>query len=217
MNKITSKSSMSSESEKKIVIAYHSESGHTEVIAKSIAKGISAVADCHAIFFNVVNEDVDWDILNSADGVVFGCPTYMGNVSGVFKTFMDASSAIWFSRGWVNKVAGGFTCSGSLSGDKLNTLQALSLYALQHGMVWLGPEDICTEFDAQPHNTNRLGSHLGLMAQCNPYSDTAISPPEGDRETARLFGMRIANAVIRWSIDKVSVERKTIELASDLA
>jgi len=202
---------------KVIVIAYHSESGHTEVLANAIASGISEIAGCRTVFLNVAEGEIDWDVLNQADGVVFGCPTYMGNVSGVFKSFMDASSSVWFSRGWVNKVAGGFTCSGSLSGDKLNTLQSLSLFGSQHGMLWVGPEEICTEFDAQPHHTNRLGSNLGLMSQCNPYEDAATSPPKGDRETARLFGARIAKAVLRWAVSAVPASVEETQLESESA
>src|SRR3546814_7111133 len=36
--------------------------------------------------------------LNAADAIVFGTPTYMGGVSGPFKTFMDATSKVWRSE-----------------------------------------------------------------------------------------------------------------------
>ncbi len=40
----------------------------------------------------------------------------MGSVSGPFKTFMDASSRVWLEQKWKDKLAAGFTISGSFSG-----------------------------------------------------------------------------------------------------
>ena len=59
-----------------------------------------------------------WDLLNDADAIIFGSPTYMGSPSWQFKKFADASSKVWFTRGWQDKVFGGFTNSASLNGDK---------------------------------------------------------------------------------------------------
>ena len=59
-------------------------------------------------------------MLASADGIAFGCPTYMGSVSAKMKAFMEHSSGAWYGAAWKNKVAAGFTNSASWSGDKLN-------------------------------------------------------------------------------------------------
>jgi multimeric flavodoxin WrbA len=74
----------------------------------------------------------------------------MGNVSAAFKKFMDDSSKSWFTRKWVDKVGAGFTNSASQSGDKLNTLQTLAIFAAQHGMIWVGN-------DLMPGNNNSKG------------------------------------------------------------
>jgi len=47
----------------------------------------------------------------------------MGMASWQFKKFADATSKRWFTGSWRDKVDSGFTCSTSLSGDKLSTLQ----------------------------------------------------------------------------------------------
>jgi multimeric flavodoxin WrbA len=130
----------------------------------------------------------------------------MGTVSGQFKMFMDKTSGRWFDRKWQDKISGGFTNSGSLSGDKLGTLSALSLFAAQHGMIWVGPAEICSTFDPQPSDINRLGSQLGIMAQCNPYAPAEESPPAGDKETARLFGIRIAKITKVWAKNRIVEE-----------
>ena len=59
-----------------------------------------------------------WETLAAADAIVFGSPTYMGNVSWQFKSFADASSKPWYGQAWKDKLAAGFTNSASINGDK---------------------------------------------------------------------------------------------------
>ena len=73
-----------------------------------------------------------------ADAIIFGSPTYMGSASAPMKAFMDASSKVWFTQGWKDKLAAGFTVSSNQSGDKLATLQQFVTFALQHSMLWIG-------------------------------------------------------------------------------
>jgi hypothetical protein len=174
-----------------IVVVYHSASGRTEAIAREIARGAGGV---------VMSVDaIDHAVLAGADAIVFGCPTYMGSASAAFKQFMDGTSAIWALQGWRDKLAAGFTHSAAPSGDKLGTLTQLSVFAAQHGMVWVGlglPPTYAAAgaSETSAEDTNRLGSHLGLMAQTSPGS--SLHP--GDLRTAEGFGRRIANAVSRW-------------------
>ena len=60
--------------------------------------------------------------LDGCDGIIFGTPTYMGGPAAQFKAFADALGGHWYGRTWQCKVAGGFTTSGGLSGDKQGTL-----------------------------------------------------------------------------------------------
>ena len=72
-----------------MAIAYHSGFGHTAVLADAVAAGSrEAGADVTAIAVDRMT-DVDWDILDAADGIVFGSATYMGNVSAGFQTFAE--------------------------------------------------------------------------------------------------------------------------------
>ena len=161
----------------KIIVVYHSGYGHTELQAKAVARG--AGAELMAV------DAVDFDKLAEADAIIFGSPTYMGSVSAKFKTFMDDSSKVWLKQGWANKIAGGFTNSSSMSGDKQSTLIALSIYAAQHSMIWVG-----AEFD--PEN-DRFGSGLGAMAQSeNAPAVEGENPPKKDLIRAENYGKRIA-------------------------
>lgn len=184
-----------------IAVAYHSGYGHTEAIAKSVAKG-AAQGGATVSLVSVENlDELNWDTLNSADAIIFGSPTYMGSVSGQFKMFMDASSKVWFEQGWKDKLAAGFTVSASQSGDKLNTLIQMSVYAAQQGMIWAGTGMMPgnNSSGGSVEDQNRLGSFLGLMAQANADESADITPPATDHRTAEAFGKRIAEVSNRWS------------------
>lgn len=178
-----------------ISIVYHSGFGHTRVMAECIKAGAESIAGTQVRLVPVEEIEAHWPTLEASDALVFGSPTYMGNVSGPFKTFMDATSKVWLEQKWKDKVAGGFTISGSPSGDKLNTLQSLMIFALQHGMVWVGNAEL-------PYNAegiNRLGSMTGVMAQAGQVAPE-IEPNEADRRTAERFGQRLAQATTRWAV-----------------
>ena len=120
----------------KIVIVYHSGYGHTAAVAKAVARGAAGVADTTAQLVSVDDIAKHWADLDEADAIIFGSPTYMGGVSAPFKSFMDASAKVWFVQGWKDKLAAGFTHSGSQNGDKFNTVTQLFTFAKQHGMIW---------------------------------------------------------------------------------
>ena len=61
----------------------------------------------------------------------------MGTASGAFHQFAEATSKRWFTDAWQDKLAAGFTNSGSKSGDKGHTLQFFQTLAAQHGMHWV--------------------------------------------------------------------------------
>jgi multimeric flavodoxin WrbA len=58
--------------------------------------------------------------LTFAEAIIFGAPTDTGGPSAQFKAFEDASSHAVMTQGhgWKDKIAAGFTNSGSRSGDK---------------------------------------------------------------------------------------------------
>lgn len=178
----------------KIAIVYHSGFGHTQVQAKRVHKGASSVAGVEAQLFMVQDLNQDASPLNGFDAIIFGSPTYMGSVSAPFKTFMDTSSKQWFGKDWKDKIAAGFTNSHSLSGDKLNTLVTLAVFAAQHGMIWVGQAEPNGSPDGKPGEAsavNRVGSALGAMAQSENAAPD-VTPPEGDLLTAELLGVRVA-------------------------
>ena len=191
---------MSDDRNVQIAIVYHSGYGHTEALAQSVAKGVADVEGVSVDLIKADDENKDWDKLAAADAIIFGSPTYMGSVSAQFKGFMDESSKVWFSQGWKDKVAAGFTVSASYSGDKLNTLIQMAVFAGQHGMHWVstGMMPGNNSSEGSPEDINRIGSYLGMMAQANADQGADVAPPASDHRTAIQFGIRIAESTKRW-------------------
>jgi len=182
-----------------VAVVYHSATGRTKSLAEAVATGAGEV-DGTIVHCLSVGEDAarTHALLAAADAIVLGCPTYMGSVSAPFKAFMDGTSAIWALQGWRDKLAAGFTHSAAPSGDKLGTLIQLAIFAAQHGMIWvgLGLPPTYAGVSTPAEDTNRLGSHLGAMAQSRPGAGAV---PAGDLATAKVLGRRVAEAAKRWS------------------
>ncbi|WP_072375963.1 flavodoxin family protein [Hyphomicrobium sp. NDB2Meth4] len=189
----------------RVAIVYHSGFGHTAVVAEHVAKGAGAVPGATVKLIKadeLSSPDAGpWAELAQADAIIFGAPTYMGSASAVMKQFMDASSKVWYARGWKDKVAAGFTNSASQSGDKLSTLEQFSVFAAQHGMIWAGNTMLPgnNSSGGSVEDDNRLGAFLGLMTQSNADQGPDVTPPRSDRHTAELFGQRIAEVAARWA------------------
>ena len=186
-----------------IPIVYNSPFGHTAALAQRVAAGVESVEGCRAPLIEAAElppADPEtkslggrWDELNRADGILLGSPTYLGSVTAGFKGFMDASGPIWLNQGWKDKLAGGFTNSGSPAGDKLGAQMAMVVFAAQHSMLWV-PLGL---FNHPDKDINRLGGTLGPIAHSG-NAPTAETPPEADRKTAELFGQRFAEITRRW-------------------
>ena len=181
----------------RISIVYHSGYGHTHQVADAVAQGSGGTLlqiDEHGEL-----PHGGWERLERSRAIVFGSPTYMGNVSWQFKKFADASSKPWFAQEWKDKIAGGFTNSAGMSGDKQGVLMSLMTLATQHGMLWvsLGLMPSNTK-GARRDDVNYLVGYSGPMSQ-SPSDAGADAMSAGDLETGRLYGKRVAEAAQRWT------------------
>ncbi len=179
----------------KIVIVYHSGYGHTKKVAEAVAEGAGGALLAIDAEGNL--PDGAWEQLAAADAIVFGSPTYMGGPSWQFKKFADASSKVWFTLGWKDKVAAGFTNSATLNGDKFNSLAYFFTLSQQHGMLWVGMGMQAPNGKAATRDDiNNVGGYSGLMT----VSPSDASPDEmvpGDIATAKVFGKRVADTLTR--------------------
>ena len=183
-----------------VTIVFHSGYGHTHVQAEAVAEGARSVRGTDVHLVPVEDVDSNWDQLDNADALIFGSPTYMAGPSAPFKAFMDATSGRWGDQLWKDKLAAGFTNSAGLNGDKLNTLESLSLFAMQHSMIWVGlgllpGNHTSTGTD---EDLNRLAGFLGAMAQSNADVGPDVAPGPSDQRTAAHLGQRVAAAADRW-------------------
>jgi len=178
----------------KVIVVYHSGYGHTKKQAEAVLAGAAGVSGVDARIFAVGDiGETEWAELDNADAIVFGTPTYMGNASADFKKFSEASSKVWYQQKWKNKIAGGFTNSASLNGDKGSTIQWLITLAMQHSMIWVGPGLMpANSSKATRNDVNYLGGYSGALAQSPSDLGPDAGPLPGDLETARLYGERLA-------------------------
>ncbi len=174
-------------------IIHHSVTGTTSRLAQAVLEGAAGIRGCRAEVLaidgaDIVNGKFENDAMlrsvDTADAVIFGCPTLMGGASAQFKAFADASSDRWAAQRWEGKLCAGFTVGSCASGDQLATLLYFTVLAAQHGMLWVG---LNIPGGHDPQGRNRLGAQLGLIAQ-----STGTTVPTVDLDTASYFGARVA-------------------------
>ncbi|MBL7932824.1 MAG: flavodoxin family protein [Bacteroidia bacterium] len=174
-----------------ITIVYHSGFGHTRMVAELLAETMNSESvQVHVL--NTQEATLSIEKLHEADTIIFGSPTYFGTFSAEFKKFMEETGKFWYKQTWKDKLAAGFTVSATLNGDKLNTLNDMSLFAAQHGMLWIS-QGVLPRFinDFQTDGQNRLGSYLGLMIQSDNSVSSVKNLHPGDRLTLELFAERV--------------------------
>ncbi|WP_448951439.1 flavodoxin family protein [Labrys neptuniae] len=191
-----------------IAIVYHSGYGHTARQALAVEQGAGKAPGIATLLLTAEEAPQHWRELGAADAIIFGAPTYVGGPSAAFKVFQEASSNAVMSQGlaWRNKIAAGFTNSGSRSGDKLATLMQMALFAAQHGMHWINlalPPGNCSSTGKET-DLNRFGFFLGAAAQSNTDEGPEVVPPEADLATARHLGLRVAETTLQFVRGRVA-------------
>jgi multimeric flavodoxin WrbA len=192
-----------------VSVVYQSGGGHTRQLAESVARGSRAVHDVDVHLLEIVGSDVRegrWTNeeifrqLDASDAIAFGCATYMGSGSAIFKAFLETSFDKWKEQAWKDKFACGFTNSASQNGDKLSTLIQLAIFGAQMGMFWVGVGDGPGNnwSGGTVNDNNRLGSWLGAMGQSNGDQGPDLAPAPGDHLTAERLGKRLAEVTARW-------------------
>jgi NAD(P)H dehydrogenase (quinone) len=183
-----------------VAIVAHSRAGNTWQLAEAVCDG-ARITDAQAHLIRIDEEGIvdeaGWDMLAAADGIIFGCPTHMGGPSWQFKRFADTSIRAWRPTLWRDKLAGGFTNSTGMSGDKFSTLTYFWTLAMQQGMVWIGSgmkPAIAYDKAAPRESMNYVGGYGGAMAT-NPFDDPQ-DMSRADLATAAAFGQRFATFLV---------------------
>lgn len=122
--------------ELQVLVTYHSLSGHTEEMAKSVQKGAESVAGTTVLLKTV--GQVTADDLFGSDAVVVGSPVYWSNMSGEVKIFFDRWQfefgvfPEWKMR---NKVGAAFATGGQVSSGKEVTMLTILAAMLGNKMI----------------------------------------------------------------------------------
>jgi multimeric flavodoxin WrbA len=206
----------------KIAVVYQTGGGHNRVLAEAAVRGSNSVPNTETELIEIVGADVmqgRWKNdeifrkLDASDAIIFGCTTYMGSASAIFKAFLETAFEKWRTQAWKDKFAAGFTNSASQNGDKLSTLIQLNLFAMQMGMIWIGVADGPGNnwSGGSVNDNNRLGSWLGAMGQSNGDQGPDLAPSQGDRKTAERLGERVALITGKYlGLHEYTVERQKL-------
>lgn len=183
---------------KKIAVVYHSGHGHTETIARHVAEGARSAPGTEVALLKAESVTGAPEQLAAFDGLIWGSPTYLGGVSGVFKNFMDTTGRMWRQQQLKDKLASGFTVSSLPAGDKQSTLLSMFVFSMQHGMLWVGNPFLPEQHSGVPYAeaANRLGSWSGLMAQAGHGAPADAFEP-GDVKAAQLYGRNFSQTLHR--------------------
>jgi NAD(P)H dehydrogenase (quinone) len=163
-----------------IAVIFHSVRGTGQQLATEVATGARAagavvrlarVPDGTKVLDVPIAEPED---LLWADGIVFGAPTYYGNVSAALKRFIDGTSPLWNQGLLANRVVTAFTSSTLPYGGREATLLALA-QSMCHWGCFLLP----------------TGSDNPLGLTVDAQRDGSVA--DADRAAARAVGRRMAD------------------------
>ncbi|OPY78237.1 MAG: NAD(P)H dehydrogenase (quinone) [Syntrophorhabdus sp. PtaU1.Bin058] len=71
----------------RVLIIYHSQSGNTEMLARSVVQGVVETEGAHAVFKRAV--DADAHDIRDCDAMVICSPEYFGYMAGAVKDLFD--------------------------------------------------------------------------------------------------------------------------------
>lgn len=175
----TSNASSAVEADKTtILVAYHSETGNTESLAKAIVEGISSVSGAEPVLRSV-SEVKDEDI-RQADGILVGTPVQWGGLSARAKDFVDrVGRVLGEGKGQhgEGRTAGAFCTGGAVASGK--ELARMAILAAFMNMRFVAVGGL---------QADGFGN-LGAEATTGP-ADPGLS--EKELEEARLAGQRFA-------------------------
>jgi NAD(P)H dehydrogenase (quinone) len=160
----------------KILVLYHSDTGHTRTMAEQVAQGASTIAGMEVRLKSVdeaTQDDVLW-----CDGVAAGSPTNLGLMSWPMKRFWDGvCKELW---GKIDgKIGCAFSSSGGWGGGAELTCASLLTLLMNFGFLVFGVTDYVDE---------KLTLHYGAVTAGEPRREAEI-------EACRRLGKRLAQWV----------------------
>ena len=191
-----------------ILVLYYSLHGHTQDMARQVARGVDSVEGARARLRTVAPVSNETEAraasvpesgppyatrqdLADCSGLIMGSPTRFGNMAAALKYFIDGTSAEWFSGTMAGKPAAVFTSKGSLHGGQETTLLSMMLPLIHHGMLIAGlpytePGIIRTRTGGSPYGA----SHYAGWEGENELDQT-------ESELCNRLGRRVAKIALK--------------------
>ncbi|RLI75039.1 tryptophan repressor-binding protein [Archaeoglobales archaeon] len=182
----------------KVLVVFHSITGHVMELAMAIAEGAKEVGA--EVVVKRVEETIPEEVLNKNpkyvevkeelksfpiagvdelveyDAIIFGSPTRFGTMSEQMKKFIDQTGRLWMNKALAGKVAAVFQSNEMPHGGKESTLLSMMLPLYAHGMIVVGLPPEKELFKA--------GSYYGVTSTGKPNED--------DLKVAKMLGRRVA-------------------------
>lgn len=205
--------------------AWSPRHGNTEILIKEALEAAKSLQGVETVFWSVsgkkmehctacygcVNSPVKepcpgpkdafneaFNLVAEADGIVFGSPTWTGNISSYLKAFIDRGTLCDNHHGliWRNKVVGGITVAYDRNGGQEATIASIFKFAMMNDMVFVsqGAEH---SHAGQPS----MGGYSGAMAHQGWPNPIPSNTAEGRKavlqdkmglQAARNVGFRVA-------------------------
>jgi NAD(P)H dehydrogenase (quinone) len=163
----------------RVLVVYHSLTGHTRALAEAVAEGARSV-DGASVSLKSVDEvenvDLEW-----CDALLIGSPTYWGSIATPVKEFIDGGRPFMGDR-----VGGAFATGGSDGGGKELAVLAILTAMLNNGMIVAGPH---YEEDGFKFGGFGVGATTG---KDSPGVD------EAEMARGRVLGERVATVAKRY-------------------
>ncbi len=93
---------------------------------------------CSGVCYKGTELEEAFELLEKADGVIFGSPVYFGTVSAQMKAFADKARGLRGKKTLYNKVGAAVTVGAAKFGGQETTVKALHDIMLVQGMLVLG-------------------------------------------------------------------------------
>lgn len=202
----------------KILVLFHSISGHIYEMAKSVVEGAKSIKGCE-VELKRVPETLSPEIIEKMggtdtqkkiekipiadpkeigkyDAIIFGTATRFGNMTAQMRAFFDATGELWMNGDLIGKVGSVFTSSATQHGGQESTILSTHITLLHHGMVLVG---LPYSFKEQ--------MILDEITGGSPYGASTITGTKGERmpsknelKAAKFQGEHVAKIAKKLSV-----------------
>lgn len=193
-----------------VYVVFYSLYGHVYKMAEAVKAGAETVGGVNVKIFQIpelMTEEqlkkanaleakkqfahiptISPEMLEDADGIIFGTPTRYGNMASQMKNFLDQTGSLWAKGALIGKVGSVFTSTATQHGGQETTITSFHTVLFHHGMIVVGV----------PYSEMRL-LNMKEITGGTPYGASTLAdhdgsrmPSENELEIAKFQGKHVA-------------------------